>query len=74
MKIISNVKVGVPDTSPSFSSHVKGVREGNNPNETKKELTRDTGNKAEAALTRSTGINAKSKKPIDPKMPTLTPA
>lgn len=74
MKNISNVKVGEPDTSPSFPSHVKGVREGNNPGDGKSQLINDTGNKAEAPLTRSTGINANARKPIDPKMPKLTPA
>ncbi len=75
MKTIANVRVGKPDVSPTLPSHVAGVRGGNEPcgmDEEKGIVAID--GKAVATGRRSTGINAKAKLPIDPKMPKLTPS
>ena len=75
-KIISNVTVGKPDVEQSASSHSPGVREGN----MRKSMVREPGVKragrfmAQATVRRSTGVNAKARQPVDPRMPILTPA
>lgn len=63
---IANVLVGKPDTTMSKSSHVPGVREGNRGGA--------MAARPMAAGRRSTGINARDREPIDPRMPVLTPA
>jgi hypothetical protein len=77
-KIVSNVRVGKPDITPDRASHVKGVRQGNNPG-----VARQAGivpfnegmhNMAHGTAARSTGINPDSRNPIDPNMPNLSPA
>lgn len=75
MHEISNVTVGKPDVKPSAPSHSPGVREGNK----RKTVIREPGIEllgrlmAVATARRSTGINAKARRPIDPRMPNLTP-
>ncbi len=59
----SNITVGRPETSPSLPSHVRGVHEGNQP-----------GSQDREAVKRSTGINPRARRPIDPKSPLLSPA
>jgi hypothetical protein len=53
-------------------THVKGTKSGN----TKGNYDRQSGHKPDGTSTaeRSTGINAKSVQPIDPRMPNLSPA
>ena len=75
MEIISNVVVGKADVKPQAASHTTGVREGNQ----RGGLSREHGLKpvgpiALATPRRSTGVNANARKPIDPRMPVLTPA
>ena len=81
MKVIENITVGHPDTTPSKSSHTWGVREGNRPHT----VIGDTGHShvgakgagrstAKVTARRSTGINPEHRNPIDPDMPHLTPA
>lgn len=76
METTDNLVVGKPDVSPSTPSHTMGVREGN----MRKSLIREPGIKragrfmAQATVRRSTGINAEAHRPIDPRMPILTPA
>jgi hypothetical protein len=81
MKVIENITVGEPDTSPSKSSHTWGVREGNR----RHTVIGDTGQSqagvkgagrptAKVTSRRSTGINPEQRNPIDPDMPHLTPA
>ena len=74
-KIISNIRVGNPDTYPSKPSHTPGVREGNEPGGFEKEpgFYRD-GKMVKATARRSTGINPEARNPIDPDMPNLPPA
>lgn len=77
MATISNLKVGTPDTSPSSPSHTRGIKEGNRPGALDKEpgFYKDgaDGNMTKAVPRRSTGISAEQRKPIDPRMPCLTP-
>ena len=68
MEDVGNVKVGTPQTTPTAPSHVRGVHEGNWPSEGR----RMEGHRASAD--RSTGVNARARKPIDPRSPNLTPA
>jgi hypothetical protein len=71
-----NIVVGKPQVSPSAPSHTFGVREGNQ----RTSIVREPGLKrisrfmAQATMRRSTGINADKHRPIDPRMPVLTPA
>ena len=67
-----NVRVGKADVSPTKPSHVAGVREGNAPGSYEKM----SGHNADGTSTaeRSTGINPKSRNPILPSMPNLSPA
>jgi len=75
VETIDNLIVGKPDANPSMSAHSPGVRQGNQ----RKSLIREPGTKqvspmfAKATVRRSTGINAKARQPIDPRMPNLTP-
>ena len=54
------------------STHVKGVGSGNSTGN----YERNTGHKPDGTSTqaRSTGVNAKDREPIDPRMPNLSPA
>jgi hypothetical protein len=63
--------VGAPDVKTDTPSHVQGTREGNATGnyEKQKGHLRDGRSTAE----RSTGIHARSKNPIDPRMPNLSP-
>lgn len=73
-KSIANVRVGKPDIKPETPSHVRGVREGNEPGS----LEREGGiyqaeDMAKGTAERSTGVNASARNPIDPRMPNLSP-
>jgi hypothetical protein len=76
MEIVGNIRVGKRDVAPSAPSHSSGVREGNR----RKSLLREPGFRilgplmATATERRSTGVNARARRPIDPRMPVLTPA
>lgn len=83
MNVISNIRVGKAQVTPSMASHTPGVREGNAPgpggidHNPGLHATGETGaGRATGTSTsrRSTGVNPKSKNPIDPRMPNLTPA
>ena len=54
------------------ATHVKGIKEGN----AKGNYEKNTGHRPDGTSTaeRSTGINAKAREPIDPRMPNLSPA
>jgi hypothetical protein len=75
-KIVYNIRVGKPDVKPDAPSHVKGVREGNQPGSTEKEpgINHVSPSKAVADARRSTGVTPEDRNPIDPDMPNLTPA
>jgi len=73
-KTTSPLTVGKPDVRPSLPSHVPGVREGNQPGSLKRsDGIVDHGTHAVATGRRSTGLNAREREPIDPRMPKLTP-
>jgi hypothetical protein len=75
MDIVSNVIVGRADVKPQAPSHSRGVREGNQRGSLARERgLRPVGPIALATPRRSTGVNASARKPIDPRMPVLTPA
>jgi len=71
-----NIVVGKPQVKPSTPSHTPGVREGNQRTSIAREpgIKRISPRMAHATMRRSTGINAENHKPIDPRMPVLTPA
>ena len=76
MRIISNIRVGKPDTQPDLPSHTRGVKEGNEPGnfESTPGLYWDPKEKiGKGTAQRSTGINPDSREPIDPRMPNLSP-
>ena len=54
------------------ATHVKGIKEGN----ARGNYERNVGHRPDGTSTakRSTGINAKAREPIDPRMPNLSPA
>lgn len=74
-RVIANVVVGKPDVRPSKPSHVPGVRSGNSTGSMAKQRgIEPDGLGAKANPSRSTGINPKSRSPVDPRSPTLSPA
>jgi hypothetical protein len=77
-KVIANVRVGHPDTRPWRPSHVRGIREGNEPGSLEREpgFVPDPVDRrfARATARRSTGINPRARNPIFPSMPNLPPA
>jgi hypothetical protein len=77
-KIVANVKVGKPDVTSDRPSHIKGVREGNNPGGAPQAgiipYQEGIHNQARGTASRSTGINPHDMNPIDPRMPNISPA
>jgi hypothetical protein len=73
-----NLTVGKPDVHPAAPTHVRGVRMGNEPGSIERErgLVQDPGDRrfAKGTAERSTGINARRRNPIDPRMPNLSPS
>ncbi|MBA3892135.1 MAG: hypothetical protein H0X69_00340 [Gemmatimonadales bacterium] len=67
----NNLTVGKPQTSPGAPTHVKGVKQGNSPGNYEAQDGHLPDGTSTAA--RSTGINAKNRNPIDPRMPNLSP-
>jgi len=72
MAVADNMKVAATSAYPSQPSHVEGVREGNQTGSYEKEPGHLPNGRATAR--RSTGINARARNPIDPRMPALSPA
>ncbi|MBX5491015.1 MAG: hypothetical protein IRZ14_07635 [Chloroflexi bacterium] len=70
--VISGLRVGKPDVTPSTPSHEPGVRQGNAPGSYEQQPGHLPDGRATAE--RSTGINPKARNPIDPRSPTLSPA
>jgi hypothetical protein len=66
-----NLAVGKPQARPDTPSHVRGVKEGNEPGHYEKM----TGHLPDGRSTarRSTGIVSSKHEPIDPRMPNLSP-
>jgi hypothetical protein len=71
---VANVRIGKPQIRPDGPSHIPGIRMGNAPGS----LAREPGfhpvnGLVKASAERSTGINARARNPIDPRMPNLPP-
>jgi len=66
-----DVSTGKADTSADAPSHVKGVKQGNATGNYEKQAGHNPDGTSTAE--RSTGVDPKSKNPIDPSMPNLSP-
>jgi hypothetical protein len=73
MKELSgNIVVGRKDVDLTAPSHVRGVHEGNWPTHPRRRNRRSF-EPENMPISRSTGINAEERAPIDPAMPHLSP-
>lgn len=68
---MGKIRVGKPAVRPDSSSHVKGVRQGNEPDAFEKQLGHNKDGTVDAR--RSTGIRPKWHNPILKIMPNLPP-
>jgi hypothetical protein len=68
---MGNIRVGKPDVRPDGPSHVKGVRQGNEPEGYRKQMGHREDGTADAR--RSTGIGPKKHNAILKTMPNLPP-
>jgi hypothetical protein len=66
------MKVGKPKVKPDTPRHVKGTKQGNSTGNYERQKGHLPDGKATAE--RSTGVAAKKRNPIDPRMPNLPPA
>jgi hypothetical protein len=57
---------------PDLAAHQKGVNQGNSKGNYEKQAGHFPDGRSSAA--RSTGVDAKGREPIDPRMPNLSPA
>jgi hypothetical protein len=73
MDLVDNLPVGKPDIRPWAPAHTTGVREGNIAGQ-QAGIRRVSDFMSLATPRRSTGVNARGRTPIDPRMPILTPA
>ncbi len=69
---MAEIRLGKPDVKPDLPSHTKGVREGNEEGAYDKQIGHHEDGRSDAR--RSTGVNPKARNPIDPDMPSLSPA
>jgi len=67
----NNLKTGKPDVSPDLPSHTPGIMAGNATGNYEKQVGHLEGGTSTAD--RSTGVNPKSRNPIDPRMPNIPP-
>jgi hypothetical protein len=68
---MAELRVGKGDVKPDAAAHKKGVFQGNATGNYEKQGGHRPDGTSTAA--RSTGINAKAREPIDPRMPNLSP-
>lgn len=66
------ITTGRPDVAPDTPSHTRGVAQGNSPGNYERQPGHLPDGRSTAA--RSTGVNARRRDPIDPRMPNLSPA
>jgi hypothetical protein len=68
---MARIKLGRGQVRPDTPAHTPGVRQGN----AKGNYDKQPGHLADGRSTaeRSTGVNAKARNPIDPRMPNLSP-
>ena len=69
---MAKLKLGKRDKPTDAPTHVKGIKQGNSTGNYEKQDGHRADGRATAA--KSTGINAASREPIDPRMPNLPPA
>jgi hypothetical protein len=69
---MAKLKLGRPQTKMDHPVHVKGIHQGNSVGNYESQ----PGHNPDGTSTqeRSTGIDAKAREPIDPRMPNLSPA
>ena len=65
------MKLGKRETKTDAPGHVKGVRQGNATGNYESQPGHYPDGRSSAE--RSTGINAKAREPVDPRMPNLSP-
>jgi hypothetical protein len=68
---MAKMRLGRADVEPDAPAHTPGVKQGN----AKGNYERQVGHLPDGRSTaeRSTGVNAKARNPIDPRMPNLSP-
>lgn len=68
---MAKLRAGQADVEPDAPAHTPGVKQGN----AKGNYERQPGHLPDGRSTaeRSTGVNAKARNPIDPRMPNLSP-
>ena len=68
---MAKMRTGRADVEPDAPAHTPGVKQGN----AKGNYERQAGHLPDGRSTaeRSTGVNAKARNPIDPRMPNLSP-
>jgi hypothetical protein len=68
---MAELRVGKGDVKPDAPAHKAGVFQGNATGNYEKQVGHMPDGRSTAA--RSTGVNAKAREPIDPRMPNLSP-
>jgi hypothetical protein len=69
---MANLKVGKPAVRNDAPAHTPGIKSGNSKGNYEKQPGHLPDGRSTAE--RSTGVNAKGREPIDPRMPNLSPA
>jgi hypothetical protein len=72
MRHTTHLVVGRKDVDTAATAHVRGVHEGNWPGASRRRY-RKSYEPEVAPVSRSTGINADEREPINPEMPRLSP-
>lgn len=68
---MARIRLGKADTKMDAPAHTPGVKQGNSTGNYESQAGHYPDGRSSAA--RSTGINAKKRDPIDPRMPNLSP-
>jgi hypothetical protein len=68
---VGNIRSGKGDVDPALPSHTEGIMQGNSTGNYEKQAGHLPDGRSTAE--RSTGINPKSRNPIDPRMPNISP-
>jgi len=68
---MANLRVGKPAVKHDTPAHTPGINQGNSKGNYEKQVGHLPNGKSTAE--RSTGVNAKARNPIDPRMPNLSP-
>ena len=68
---MGNIRTGKAEVKPDALAHRAGVKQGNSTGNYESQAGHHPDGRSSAQ--RSTGINAKKREPIDPRMPNLSP-